>query len=94
MPGISKSRRKARTEAILKMAEDIAAGNGPLDRVERFCRERGICDYCDFIEQVMDEDEDLARWALKGGYGVAARTRGINARIAKVKQEVRVKQHG
>ena len=94
MPGISESRRKARTEAILKMAEDIAAGNGPLDRVERFCRERRICYYADFIEQVMDEDEDLARWALKDGYGVAASTRGINARIAKVKREMREDRHG
>lgn len=88
MRGVSRERQARRLASMRKMAEDIANGNGPLDRVEQFCRERGICHYCDFIDRVMAEDEDLARWALKDGRGVAARTRGINARIAKVKREV------
>lgn len=80
--------RAERLAARMKMTEDIANENGPLDRVERFCRERGIIYYCDFIDAVTDEDEELAAWVLKSGRGVGARTRGINARITKVKREL------
>lgn len=81
--------RSGRLAARQKMYEDIANGNGPLDRVERFCRERGIVNYCDFIDTVMNEDTELAEWALKSGRGQGARCRGINARISKVRQELR-----
>lgn len=70
------------------MSADIASGNGPLDQVERFCRERKIIFYWDFINAMLDEDTDLSRWALKSGKGQAACIRGIEARIAKVKREL------
>ena len=84
MRGISQEQLAARK----KIAEDIANGNGPLDKVERFCRERKICYYHDFIGSVWDEDPELAEWVSKSGRGVAARTRGINARIAKVRRDI------
>mgnify|MGYP001071772508 CR=1 FL=1 len=80
--------REERIVARRKMAADIANGNGPLDQVERFCRERKITSYWDFINAMLDEDTDLSRWALKSGRGQAARIRGIEARIAKVKREL------
>jgi len=59
----------------------------PLDKVEKFCREHKICDYGDFISQVLKEDPDLGEWAT-GHRGIAAKTRGIKARIAKVRKEL------
>lgn len=81
--------REERLAARMKLYEDIANGNGPLDKIERFCRERSIVRYCDFIDAVLDEDEELAAWVLKPGRGVAARIRGIEARIAKVRRELK-----
>lgn len=81
--------REERLVARMKLYEDIANGNGPLDKIERFCRERGIVRYCDFIDAVLDEDEELAAWVLKPGRGVAARIRGIEASIAKVRRELK-----
>lgn len=81
--------REERLAVRMKLYEGIANGNGPLDKIERFCRERGIVYYCDFINAVLDEDEELAAWVLKPGRGVEARTRGIKARIANVRYELK-----
>lgn len=77
----------SRSPVMWKMAKDIAEGNGPLDRVEKFCRDNEIYSFCDFIDAAHDKAPDLAEWAEKPGRGVGARLRGIEARIAKVKRE-------
>ena len=86
------SRKEARVAAMMKMAEDIANGNGPLDRIERFCRERGVYTFCEFVIEAGVDAPDLLEWAEKPGRGTAARLRGINARIAKVRREAKVKE--
>ena len=77
-----------RHAAMWEMARNIKAGNGPLDRIEQFCRERKITCFCDFIDAAEDGAPDLAEWANKPGRGVSARLRGIEARIAKVRREI------
>lgn len=76
-----------RAARLARLYEDIANGNGPLDRIERFCRERKIYDFCNFIKAAGEEAPDLAKWAVKPGRGTGARMRGISARIAKVRRE-------
>lgn len=79
--------RYSRFQAISKMAKDIAEGNGPLDRIEKFCRDNKIYSFCGFIDAAHDKAPDLFEWSEKSGCGVGARLRGIEARIAKVKRE-------
>lgn len=77
----------SRSQAMYKMAENIANGSGPLDRIEAFCRENKIYSFCDFMDAADEKAPDLAEWAEKPGRGAGARLRGINARIAKVKRD-------
>lgn len=91
MRGVSRSGGR-HAEAVVEMARRIAAGDGPLDRVERFCRERGIGHYSEFLDAVLDEDEELWDWATKFGRGQVARMRGIKARVAKVRRELERKE--
>ena len=62
-------------------------GMTKLDEIEAFCRERKIFHYCEFVDRAETEAPELAEWASKAGQGVEARTRGICARIKKVRKE-------
>lgn len=82
-------RQATHTERLAKLCIDIAAGNGLLDRIERFCRENGICDFATFCDESADKAPDLFQFAVKGGRGTGARIRGIEACIAKVRRDLR-----
>lgn len=78
-----------------EMAKAIVDGDGPLNRIERFCREHDVVDFADLMLKLDEHDPDLARWVERPGKGVGARLRGVNGRISKVlnerKQEARNK---
>ena len=76
-------RQKAAAE---RFREQYKAGNTPLDRVEKICREYCILSYCEFIDIVFRVDPELALWA-PSKWNIAAKTRGISGRIAKIKKE-------
>lgn len=82
-------RQATYAERLAKLYSDIADGNGPLDRIERFCRENKICDFSTFIDESADKAPDLYQFATKNTRGTGARIRGIEARIAKVRRELR-----
>lgn len=80
-----------RTAAIRKFYEEYRNGNTPLDRVEKFCRENRCFSYAEFIQVVIDSNQELYEWAAMSGRGVCARMRGIQARINIVRREFGLK---
>lgn len=81
----------ARLAGLMKLQEQIEAGNSPLDRVERFCREHQIFEFDEFMFIAKQINPELYAWATKPGKGADGRIRGIHARINVVRRDYGMK---
>lgn len=90
MRGVSKARQEERLARMEELYDAIERGDGPLDRIERFCRERQLVTYGEFMVAVLRDPEyrDLADFVVKSSCYQSNKIWWIKCRIAKVRKEL------